>query len=137
MHFTTSLVLLLASTLTYSLPLNTRDANTVLNDISDISSDVTSLDGNVKKFDGGIFSALGLITGVNNLKSSLTGATSDTTSSSAFSDTESGSIVSALQGLVPKVTTTLNDLNGKVGFIPFLSLIREEISTYITRCTSL
>jgi hypothetical protein len=118
MQFTTSVLLLLSSTLTTSIPLKARDASTVLTDISNISSDVASLTSDVTAYDGSLLSSLGLITDVNNLKSSLNTGTSDTTSSSAFSDADSASIVSALQTLVPSVTAVLTDLDAKVFFLP-------------------
>lgn len=117
MQFTTSVLLLLSSTLTSSLPLTARDASTVLTDISNISSDVSTLTGDVTSYDGSLGASLGLVTAVNNLKSSLTTGTSDTTSSSAFSDADSASIVSALQTLVPSVTAVLTDLDAKVSYL--------------------
>lgn len=114
MQLTPSIILLLISTLASAAPLKVRDASSVLNDISNISSDVASLDTDVKAFDGSIFSALGLISSVNAVKSSLTTGASDASSSSAFSDADSASIVSALQTLVPSVTGVLTDLDAKV-----------------------
>jgi hypothetical protein len=117
MQFTTSVILLLTSALTSAAPLKARDASTVLTDISNISSDVATLTSDVNSYNGNLLNSLGLITAVDNLKSSLTTGTSDTTSSSAFSDADSASIVSALQALVPNVVTVLSDLDAKVLYL--------------------
>lgn len=114
MQLTTSLLVLLTSTLTTSLPLTRRDATTVLSAISTISSDVATLTSDVTAYDGSLLQSLSLVIAVDNLKSAITTATSDTTASSAFDSTDSDSITSAISALVPNVVTLLTDLDAKV-----------------------
>src|SRR5205823_244438 len=95
-------------------PLNKRDAATVLSDLSAIGTDVSTLDSDVNDFNGSILQAFPLQTAESNLVSAINTATSDTTSSSAFSTTDSTNIVNATEALTPLIVKVLNDLVGKV-----------------------
>jgi chemotaxis signal transduction protein len=112
----TILPLLLASTLSLALPVTKtkRSASTVLSDIATISSDVATLTSDAASYTGGLFQSLALAITVDNLESAITTATSDTTSSTAFSSTDSDSILAAITTLTPKIVTLLSDLDAIV-----------------------
>jgi len=105
---------LLSTTLALALPATKRSASTVLSDISTISSDVATLTSDAVAYTGGLLQSLALAITVDNLESSITTATSDTTSSSAFDSTDSDSILAAVTTLAPKIVTLLADLDAKV-----------------------
>lgn len=111
----TIIPLLLSSTITLAVPITKRDASTVLSDIASISSDVSSLTSDAVSYTGSLLQSLSLAITVDNLESSIKTATSDTTSSSAFTSAESDEILSAVTTLTPNIITLLSDLEAKVG----------------------
>jgi hypothetical protein len=112
------LPLLFSGSLISALPLTKRDASTVLSDLSTISSDVASLDADVTSYDGSFSQSIPLIIAVDGLESELKTATSDTTAAGDFSDTDSESIVTAINNLTPNIIQLLTDLDAKVYSLP-------------------
>lgn len=122
----TILPLVLASTIS-AIPTPTkRAASTVLTDIASISSYVATLTSDANAYTGGLFQSLGLAITVDDLESAITTATSDTTSSSAFSSTDSDSILAAATTLTPNIVTLLSDLNAKVCSLKLILLKSSE-----------
>jgi hypothetical protein len=121
MHFTTVLPLSLAlCALVSAVPLQKRDAATVLSDISTISSDVSTLTSEVSSYNGSSSQSLAIVSEIECLENSLETATNDTASSAAFSEADSESIANAISALTSNVITLLEDLDAKVCVLPGL-----------------
>lgn len=118
MQLTTIIPFLLSASLITAAPLSIskRTAATVLSDLSTISSDVKTLTTDAKAYTGSLIQSLALLVTVDDLESSLASATTDTTSSGAFSTADSASVTSAVTTLTPKIVTLLADLDNKVSW---------------------
>jgi hypothetical protein len=91
-----------------------RTAATVASDIATVSSQLTTVDSAVNSFTGGLFQGLGLLIDFNTLKSDVTAATAEVTSTGALSSADSATIYSAVSALVTKIVTVLTDVEAKV-----------------------
>ena len=128
MQFTTILSLALCA-LASAAPLQKRDATTVLFDIATISGNVSTLTGEINSYSDSFTQSLALVNEVDSLSNSLKTATTDTSSSTAFSEADSESIANAISSLTPNIITLLSDLDAKVSLL--LTASRKNANTFI------
>ncbi|RFU25576.1 hypothetical protein B7463_g10772, partial [Scytalidium lignicola] len=133
-------LLLSSSALVAAVPLSKRDVTTVLADLSQISSDVAAITSIAATYDGDPFQSITLATDVQTLENDITKTTSDTSSSSAFTDDQAQQILSSVTSLAPSITTLLNDLVAKASTFAsagLTSLVHDNLQTLQSETDSL
>ena len=91
-----------------------RSAATIEAHIATVNSQLHVVDSDIKSFTGNFFQALLLISAVQTLETDFNTLTSDVTSTGALGAGDSATIVTAVNGLVSTLGTTLVDAATKV-----------------------
>jgi hypothetical protein len=114
MQLTSIVNVLLSTAFVSSIPLIKRDTPTILSDISTIGSDASTLTNDVTSYNGSSSQTEPLLQHFEDLKNSITTATSDVETAGTFDEDDSTSISSAAMDVTSPVITLLVDLMNKV-----------------------
>ncbi|KAH8815664.1 hydrophobic surface binding protein A-domain-containing protein [Xylogone sp. PMI_703] len=124
--------LLSSSALVAAVPVSKRDINTVLADLSQISSDVAAITSIAQTYDGDPFQSITLATQVQTLENDATKATSDTSSSQTFTESQAQQLLSSYTSLGPSIIALLNDFIAKASTFAsagLTSLVHDNLVT--------
>jgi hypothetical protein len=101
-------LILLAAPLVANGAIFQRDAQSILSALSTIGSNLQKLSSSISEFQGQISQSVPIVTAESDLDSSLKSGVSAAQGSSTLSDSDTDSVLSAVNSLIPEIMTAVN-----------------------------